>query len=712
MKRLIARVKNSNATRRLLMPFVLRWPTLPRRLVTLAQRFSRDITHPDWPAPLPAAYRRLPVQTRKVLLDLARTARQQAAPAASSQRKRLAWVAPHRPDAGESLLLTELARHYDIDLVILDQDAGAAADCRLTARSGAWFERHHETYARVLYHVANSAAHRPVLRLLAHHPGIVVLHDFFLGEAVAGLPHTVYHAHGYSGLLAWRELGEAATLAAFPLNRGVFDQADGVIVDVANGAAMTGQALAWYGPRYASSVWMTGAHAGDFAAAIEDIVASSAAARYRQSLLDAAASGIAADPRDRSLIAAAAAIAASHPAPAPRQLLVDISAVAQNDLKTGVQRVVRSILLALIKDPPAGFRVEPIYGSGLQQQYRYARRFTLDLLGFHGIAAEDDPIAYQDGDIFLCPDLAKYTTLTNLDTFDDMHARGVAVYFVVHDILPLLQPHVFPYGAPQHFKQYILAIAQHADGAVCVSRAVADELGDWLDIHAAPGARRARPFKIGYFHHGADLDASAPSSGMPADAAHVLASLAARPSFLMVGTLEPRKSHAQALAAFDLLWQNGVDVNLVIVGKQGWMVDSVVMALGGHPQLGKRLFWLHGVSDQMLTEAYRLSSALLAASTGEGFGLPLIEAAQHGLAIIARDIPVFREVCGTHAYYFDGMAPEKLADAIDQWLDLFRRGCAPGSAAMPWLTWSRSAQQLLDTVVREQWYRILPSKRL
>lgn len=43
------------------------------------------------------------------------------------------------------------------------------------------------------------------------------------------------------------------------------------------------------------------------------------------------------------------------------------------------------------------------------------------------------------------------------------------------------------------------------------------------------------------------------------------------------------------------------------------------------------------------------STCLIAASFGEGFGLPLIEAAQHGLPIMARDIAVFREVAKEYA---------------------------------------------------------------
>ena len=97
-------------------------------------------------------------------------------------------------------------------------------------------------------------------------------------------------------------------------------------------------------------------------------------------------------------------------------------------------------------------------------------------------------------------------------------------------------------------------------------------------------------------------------------------------------------------------------------------------------------------------------------SEGEGFGLPLIEAAQHHIPILARSLPVFREVAGEHAYYFEGLAPEDLAAALTRWLALHQEGKAPPSSSMPWLTWDQSAQQVLDALVRGQWYRILPGK--
>jgi glycosyltransferase involved in cell wall biosynthesis len=171
----------------------------------------------------------------------------------------------------------------------------------------------------------------------------------------------------------------------------------------------------------------------------------------------------------------------------------------------------------------------------------------------------------------------------------------------------------------------------------------------------------------------------------------------------MVGTIEPRKGYAQALSAFERLWSAGVDVRLALVGKQGWMVDGLVKRMVRHPELGKRLFWLKGISDAYLEEVYAASTCLLAPSEAEGFGLPLIEAARHKLAILARDIPVFREVAGEHAAYFSGNDPEDLATAVGDWLALFKNGRHPRSDAMPWSTWQRSTQQLLDVIMQERW---------
>ena len=81
---------------------------------------------------------------------------------------------------------------------------------------------------------------------------------------------------------------------------------------------------------------------------------------------------------------------------------------------------------------------------------------------------------------------------------------------------------------------------------------------------------------------------------------------------------------------------------------------------------------------------------------GEGFGLPLVEAARRGVPIVARDLGVFREVAGPHAFYFSGSTADELATALRKWLQLHAAGRHPRSEGMPLVTWSDSTNGLLD----------------
>ena len=271
-----------------------------------------------------------------------------------------------------------------------------------------------------------------------------------------------------------------------------------------------------------------------------------------------------------------------------------------------------------------------------------------------------------------------------------MHRDGVKIFFVIYDLLPVTMPECFPCGTEQAHSTWLQILGEF-DGAFCISQTVADELAKYFQEHPS---KFPDSFKTNWFHLGADIDNSFPSFGMPEDAGYVLEELAKRPTFAMIGTIEPRKGHIQALGAFEHIWERGVDVNLVIVGFEGWHMETLIKRMRKHPEWNKRLFWLKGISDEYLNKIYAASNCLIAASQGEGFGLPLIESAQHKLPIIARDIPVFREVAGEHAFYFEGSEEAVLGDTIEQWLDLFKHDKAPKSDEMPWFTWKESAEQL------------------
>lgn len=399
-------------------------------------------------------------------------------------------------------------------------------------------------------------------------------------------------------------------------------------------------------------------------------------------------------PAEEDVILVAEAIAFNTGLHEQRQFLIDISEIVQRDAKSGIQRVVRSILLELLRNAPEGYKICPIYFAGMR--YRYANQFTARFLG-HQVSDEiDHVVQFNQDDIYLGLDLHAHLTNTLHPLHMHLKSLGVRMYFVVYDILLVQRPDWWHKGTSVVFEEWLTSIAQIANGLVCISEAVANDVRQWMLVHKPD--RPDLPH-VGSFHLGADVANSVPTKGEPVNAAEILEQMRAIPSFVMVGTLEPRKGHTQTLAAFELLWAEGVDANLVIVGKNGWLVDALVDRLRSHPELGKRLYWLEGISDEYLEKVYAASTCLIAASEGEGFGLPLIEAAQHKVPIIARDIPVFREVAREFAFYFNGLEARSLAKAVEDWLELNKKGLAPQSAAMPWLTWKQSAQQLLAAML-------------
>ena len=463
--------------------------------------------------------------------------------------------------------------------------------------------------------------------------------------------------------------------------------------------------------------------ASSYAEAIERFH-DAAAENSHRSLVQAIAAEESFVPTKSELLQLSTCIADTLPKANPeKQLLLDVSASCRHDLRTGIERVARALLLALLKSPPAGYRVEPVYLSkdGANWNYRYARRYTLGLLECPSEALDDEVVTRESGDVLVLLDLSDGMLVQAAecsDLFTDYRNRGVAVYSIVYDLLPVRMPEVFPPSADQNHRRWLETVVQF-DGAIGISKAVADDLMGWVNETGCRANSRS-PFHIGWFHLGADMANSAPSKGRPDDAAQMLLLLQSRRSFLMVGTIEPRKGYAQAIEAFDMLWDEGIDVNLVIVGKEGWTglpdtmrrdLPETVERLRTHPELNKRLFWLEGVSDEYLEDVYAASKGLIAASYGEGFGLPLIEAAQRGVPVIARDLPVFREVVGEHAFYFEGNQPQALATRILDWLTLFADDRPPKPIGRHWNSWDSSATQLCEVMLSGYWYRdLVPSQ--
>ncbi|WP_429328196.1 glycosyltransferase family 4 protein [Paraburkholderia atlantica] len=358
-------------------------------------------------------------------------------------------------------------------------------------------------------------------------------------------------------------------------------------------------------------------------------------------------------------------------------MLIDVSIISSNDAGTGIQRVVRSLVLHLLKSPPDGFEVSLVRATR-RRTFQYASEYAASLSSGTNISYVGEVHA-SAGDVYLGLDLTSRISPRRHRDFQKWRAAGVRCAFVVYDLLPFQRPEWFTRRSQRSFRQWLSVLAVHADALFCISSTVAKDTRHMMQRRFAldPAV-----LPVMWFHLGADRPATREERQMP------------NGTILMVGTLEPRKGHAQVLDAFEELWHKGVQTRLVIAGRAGWKVDTLVERLARHPEAGRRLQWLSNVDDEELSQLYRQVDGLLMASEAEGFGLPLIEAAQYGTPIFLRDIPVFREIAGAHGCYFTATSGRELAPQLAAWIERLERGSAPRSDSIQPSSWSESAEQL------------------
>lgn len=375
------------------------------------------------------------------------------------------------------------------------------------------------------------------------------------------------------------------------------------------------------------------------------------------------------------------------------RLLIDVTETSATGARTGIQRVVRNYCAELIEFASASDTLEVVPIQCGANGTRYAWSFVRDVLGYD-IGHDDSEVEVQPNDVLFLLD----STWENPARFDDLvHAvwrQGGEVIRMVYDLVPIRVPHTCHPGMPPVFHAWLRHAVNLADGLVCISESVRADLESFMDDELAPGISRPWTRAV---HLGCDLDAK--RNGIDAEHAQgraVLEALGARPFLIAVGTIEPRKDHATIVKAVEQVWAGGADIGLVLVGKQGWNVDGLASHMRGHPELGRRLFWLEEAGDGDLQLLLQKAAALVQASLSEGFGLPIVEAGSRGVPLILSDLPVFREVAGDEAAYFRVGDPTDLAAVV-------RRGFATGGWPHPRsiraLTWAQSAQELCGVLL-------------
>ncbi|WP_419686303.1 glycosyltransferase family 4 protein [Burkholderia theae] len=219
-----------------------------------------------------------------------------------------------------------------------------------------------------------------------------------------------------------------------------------------------------------------------------------------------------------------------------------------------------------------------------------------------------------------------------------MKRRGIRSVFMVHDLIPLTHAEYCRPGVEATHRVRIHTAFKHADGLIANSQATFDSIVDEAQRSGLPSP----PCTVAPLAPGPIPRRGAPR---PLDARY----------FVMLGTIEPRKNHWLILHVWRRLVEQfgNAAPKLVIIGRRGWECENVVDMLERSRPLRDAVIEESNCPDERLSAWLEHAQALLFPSFVEGYGMPLIEALDQRIPVLASDLPVFHEIAGDLPDYLD-----------------------------------------------------------
>jgi glycosyltransferase involved in cell wall biosynthesis len=218
-----------------------------------------------------------------------------------------------------------------------------------------------------------------------------------------------------------------------------------------------------------------------------------------------------------------------------------------------------------------------------------------------------------------------------------------------HDIGPVTHSHLYDSGTVAAYEKAYAKIAAVRPGIVFVSNA----------SRLAFGARFGTDFRFLktislYVRTGSLTGPSEPIPGIQ------------RPFFLTVGALEIRKNQRTAIEAFRQFGFAKRGVSYILCGPRGAGAEEIAATAARTP--GVKV--LDYVPDAQLRWLYKQASGLVLPSLLEGFGMPALEAAFHGLVPVVSRGGALTEAVNGLAIEVDPLSVSDIGEAMDSVLAL------------------------------------------
>ena len=252
----------------------------------------------------------------------------------------------------------------------------------------------------------------------------------------------------------------------------------------------------------------------------------------------------------------------------------------------------------------------------------------------------------------------------------------------VHDLSFVYYPELVD-SASARLIHLLPGVVRRSAAVVCVSKYVQEELEDWLP------ESRGKTHVINQASH----KRAAPTARQIAETSN-------EPHtryILALGAVSPRKNIEVLLKAFRMVHAALPDVRLVLAGPPSKMLD--VDELFHKTSSPQNAITITGYVDDLWASRLLNNASVLAfPSRYEGFGMPMLEAMEAGVPVVASTSGSLPEIGGDAVLYADRDAPDELAAQILSLLNddsLRNTLIARGRERAQHYTWTRSAQDHL-----------------
>jgi glycosyltransferase involved in cell wall biosynthesis len=233
-----------------------------------------------------------------------------------------------------------------------------------------------------------------------------------------------------------------------------------------------------------------------------------------------------------------------------------------------------------------------------------------------------------------------------------LKAAGIPGVVTIHDLIFLRHPEYYHWWDVEIYRRKFKSTLKEASRIIAISECTKRDILYYGDFPED---------KIDVIYQGCSNRFR--KSVSEADKNRVKAKYNLSDNFVLnVGSIEARKNVLLAVKALGCLWDS---FRMVIVGKHTKYTDEVIAYVKKNG-LEERVQILHGIPDDDLPVIYHLAKVFVYPSRYEGFGIPIIEAIQTGLPVVACTGSCLEEAGGPDCLYVSPDDVEGMANAIKQ----------------------------------------------